>query len=232
MKNKPTLFVVTDIETTVKHRIAFDVAWITVDRKGRIYDKGSYLVNEAFKLDIPYFKNKIGDYLNDAYGHYIKPESMGNIRKHFNDSIQGFIDAGHKVVFCAYNAAFDSRYLGETSRRFLEKSFVIKPIKMLDIWHFWVMSAPQAYNYVTPKGNPKTSAECVFRFENNEPNFVERHIAWNDCQIEVQILLKALQRKKKMPLVNHPSHFNGQPWRLLLGRKRFKNPEGLIVVEA
>ena len=31
---KPTLFVVLDIETTLKKRIAFDVAWTITDRKG------------------------------------------------------------------------------------------------------------------------------------------------------------------------------------------------------
>lgn len=229
--SKNTLWFVTDIETTMKQRIAFDIAWKVVDRKGKVYDQGSYLVKEAFKLDVPYFVKSLGEYLQDAYDHNVTPATMIEIRERYNDSVSTFLAAGHRVIFAAYNAGFDSRYLGETSRRFTDKGFLSTPIWILDLWHYWVLSAPQAYNYVTPKGNPKTSAECVYRYETCNPEFVERHIAWSDCIIEVDILLTTLRRKKKMPLVSRPDQLNGQPWRLMLGRKRYQNPEGLIVVE-
>ena len=58
-----------------------------------------------------------------------------------------------------------------------------------------------------------TSAESAFRFENQEPDFVERHIAWHDVQIEKQILLKALARKKPMQIVRKPSDLPSMVWK-------------------
>ena len=57
---KSTLFVVLDIETTLKKRIAFDVAWTITDRKGGEFGSGSYVIREAFRVDVPFFKEKLG----------------------------------------------------------------------------------------------------------------------------------------------------------------------------
>jgi hypothetical protein len=60
MAHKPTLFMVTDIETTLKKRIAFDIAWRIIDRAGREYGSGSYVIRESFAVDVPFFKEKLG----------------------------------------------------------------------------------------------------------------------------------------------------------------------------
>ena len=73
MAHKPTLFMVTDIETTLKKRIAFDIAWRTIDRKGKVYAEGSYVIREAFNLDVPFFATKLGHYFDDAYAKRIVP---------------------------------------------------------------------------------------------------------------------------------------------------------------
>jgi hypothetical protein len=41
---KPTLYFVVDIETTMRHRMTFDVAWSVIDKHGNEYGKGSYIV--------------------------------------------------------------------------------------------------------------------------------------------------------------------------------------------
>ncbi len=141
--SKPTLFVVLDIETTLRKRIAFDVAWTITDRKGGDFGSGSFVIREAFA-------------------------------------------------------------------RFLDR-----PFDLLDIWAYWGQSVP--LTYTAPKTASgkflSTSAESAFRFENQEPDFVERHIAWHDVQIEKQILLRALGRRKALNTVRHPSKFRGAVWR-------------------
>ena len=64
---KPTLFVVLDIETTLKKRIAFDVAWTITDRRGNDFGSGSYVLREAFAHDTPFFKEKLGHYFDDTF---------------------------------------------------------------------------------------------------------------------------------------------------------------------
>lgn len=218
MTIKPTLFVVTDIETTLKHRVAFDIAWRIVDRKGRLYDSGSYVVRESFKLDVPFFKEKLGHYFDDAYQHLIRPANIFEVREEYNDQIGRFQNAGHRVIACAYNAAFDFKYLPETIQKLSEnpnERWMQRPVELLDIWDYWGQSVPLNYR-ANPSASGKwfsTSAESAYQFEFMQEDFVERHIAWHDCVIESDILIKAAARKKPMPIVKSPRDFAGAVWR-------------------
>jgi len=227
---RPTLFVVTDIETTMRKRMAFDVAWRTIDRKGREYASGSYVIREAFQHDIPFFKEKLGHYFDDTYQRLIQPATIQEVREEYNTQIASFTDKGHRVIPCAYNAAFDFKYLPETlwaltgnsSLRWLDRK-----VDLLDIWHYWGQSVPKRYRAL-PTASGKyvsTSAESAYRWEFDQEDFVERHIAWHDCLIEGDILCKALSRKKPLATVDSPSKFRGAVWRDINLRLGFDGKE-------
>jgi hypothetical protein len=218
MPFKPTLFVVTDIETTLRKRIAFDIAWRIIDKSGREYNKGSFVIREAFKYDVPFFAEKLGHYFDDAYSQLIQPANIFDVRAEYNRQIGELQDAGHRIIACAYNAAFDFRYLpatiqtisGDTSQRWMQRK-----VELMDIWDFWGSSVPRAYKAM-PSASGKyysTSAESAYRWEFNKADFEERHIAWHDCLIESDILLKAIRRKKPMPIVSRPSELAGAVWK-------------------
>jgi hypothetical protein len=214
MTKKPTLFVVTDIETTMKHRIAFDVAWRTIDRKGRVYGEGSYVIREAFKLDVPFFAEKLGHYFDDSYAQRIKPASVLEVRRDYNGQIHELQKAGHRVIAAAYNAAFDFKYLPETLEKLTGghcKRWLDHKVELMDIWNFWGESVPLGYRSEPTKSGKfySTSAESAYRWEFCESDFEERHIAWHDCVIESQILQRALSRKKPLSVVNSPAQFIG-----------------------
>lgn len=233
MPFKPTLFVVTDIETTLKHRIAFDIAWRIVDKSGREYNSGSFVVRESFRLDVPFFKEKLGHYFDDAYSHLIKPASIFEVREEYNGQIAALQAAGHRVIACAYNAAFDFKYLPETIQKISGDSsirWMQNKIELMDIWDFWGSSVPLNYS-ATPTASGKyisTSAESAYRWEFNEADFVERHIAWHDCLIESDILLKAIRRKKPMPIVSRPSELAGAVWKKINTRIGIDGKSDLI----
>ena len=215
---KPTLFVVLDIETTLKKRIAFDVAWTITDRKGGEFGSGSYVIREAFRVDVPFFKEKLGHYFDDTFNRQITPASIVEVRDIFNAQINALADAGHRVILTAYNARFDFTWLPHTLQEITgdkNAKFLDRPFDLLDIWSYWGESVPLCYTAEkTPSGKfLSTSAESAFRFENQEPDFVERHIAWHDVQIEKQILLKALARKKPMQIVRKPSDLPSMVWK-------------------
>ena len=215
---KPTLFVVLDIETTLKKRIAFDVAWTITDRKGGEFGSGSYVIREAFRVDVPFFKEKLGHYFDDTFNRQITPASIVEVRDIFNAQINALADAGHRVILTAYNARFDFTWLPHTLQEITDDKnakFLDRPFDLLDIWSYWGESVPLCYTAEkTPSGKfLSTSAESAFRFENQEPDFVERHIAWHDVQIEKQILLKALARKKPMQIVRKPSDLPSMVWK-------------------
>ncbi len=215
---KPTLFVVLDIETTLKKRIAFDVAWTITDRKGGEFGSGSFVIREAFRVDVPFFKEKLGHYFDDTFARQIVPASIVEVRDIFNAQINALADAGHRVILTAYNARFDFTWLPHTLQEITgdkNAKFLDRPFDLLDIWSYWGESVPLCYTAEkTPSGKfLSTSAESAFRFENQEPDFVERHIAWHDVQIEKQILLKALARKKPMQIVRKPSDLPSMVWK-------------------
>jgi hypothetical protein len=233
MPFKPTLFVVTDIETTLKHRIAFDIAWRIIDKSGREYNKGSYVVREAFRLDVPFFKEKLGHYFDDAYSQLIQPASIYEVREEYNGQIAALQNAGHRVIACAYNAAFDFKYLpetiqkisGDTSQRWMQRK-----VELMDIWDFWGLSVPLNYTAM-PTASGKyisTSAESAYRWEFNQSDFEERHIAWHDCLIESDILLKTIKRKKPMPIVSRPSELAGAIWKKINTRIGIDGKKNLI----
>jgi hypothetical protein len=218
MPFKPTLFVVTDIETTLKHRIAFDIAWRIIDKSGREYNKGSFVVRESFRLDVPFFKEKLGHYFDDAYSQLIKPATIFEVREEYNGQIAALQAAGHRVIACAYNAAFDFKYLPETIQKISGNAgerWMQRKVELMDIWDFWGLSVPLNYTAM-PTASGKyisTSAESAYRWEFNQSDFEERHIAWHDCLIESDILLKAIKRKKPMPIVSRPSELAGAVWK-------------------
>lgn len=223
MTKKPTLFVVTDIETTLKHRVAFDVAWKTIDRIGRVYGKGSYVLRESFKLDVPFFKEKLGHYFDDTFEGFIQPASVMEVREEYNDQVKNLQDSGHRVILTAYNAPFDFKYLPETLQKLLDNpalSWMQHKVELMDIWDYWGQSVPLHYNAEPSKSGRfySTSAESAYRFEFMQPQFEERHIAWSDVQIEADILQKALARKKRLPVVNSPREFSGAIWKKINDR--------------
>jgi hypothetical protein len=233
MPFKPTLFVVTDIETTLKKRIAFDIAWRIIDKSGREYGAGSYVIREAFRLDVPFFAEKLGHYFDDAYSHLIKPASIFDVRAEYNNQIGALQDAGHRVVCCAYNAAFDFKYLPETIQKISGNEgerWMQRKVELMDIWDFWGSSVPLNYT-ATPSASGKyfsTSAESAYRWEFNQSDFEERHIAWHDCLIESDILLKAIKRKKQMPIVSRPSELAGGVWKKINTRLGIDGKSDLI----
>ncbi len=223
MLKKPTLFVTVDIETTMKRRIAFDIAWKIHDRKNREYARGSYVIREAFRHDIPFFAEKLGHYFDDAYSQLIKPANILDVKSEFNSQIKSFQEAGHRVIACAYNSAFDFKYLPETVSILTDgkvSRWMETKIELMDIWDYWGSSVPLRYT-AAPSASGKylsTSAESAYRFEFNNSDFIERHIAWSDVEIESDILCRALSRKKKMPVVSRPSELAGSVWKKINSR--------------
>lgn len=220
MKKAPTLFVVTDIETTMKKRIAFDIAWKIIDRAGREYGRGSYVIREAFRHDVPFFAEKLGHYFDDAYTQLIQPANILDVRREYNSQIQKLQTDGHRVILAAYNSAFDFKYLPETVSILTGghvTRWLTNRVELMDIWDYWGESVPRIYAQRAATSESgrfvSTSAESAYRFEFVKDDFEERHIAWSDVQIESEILLKALSRKKKLPIVKSPSELVGAVWK-------------------
>lgn len=247
MAQKKTLYVVTDIETTWHYRpnsknvdpetgeakslqFAFDVAWKIIDNTGRDYSRGSYVATDVFQHATPFFKEKLGYYMEDTYAHLITPKPFAFIRNEYNAQIKALAEKGHPIVVTAYNAYFDTSHLEETSQFFFNKPFFANNVNYLDTWHTWGMSVPYSYSKKTGFTQSgqfyATTAEAAYAYEANDPNFIERHIAWHDVEIESDILVKALKRSKasERVLVKDWTDLPAMCWRPINERLQEKYP--------
>lgn len=214
---KPTLFAIVDTETTKKNGLVFDMSWKIVDRKGTIYSLGSVLFKDVLRIDDPFYKDKISDYWLLVSKQKIKPHSFRVGREVFLSEVKKFKDAGHRVVFCAYNARFDAGALSTTSQRMLGVPFMTFVMEVMCLWHAFVLNCPMDYFKeceISDKGNPRTNAENVYRYLIDNKAFEEKHIAHSDVIIEVLILEKILQRKKKLPIYNKLSDLPSHVWKI------------------
>ena len=199
---KPTVFFVIDTETCRFDGMVFDIGWKAIDRKGREYSTGSYLCPDVLQTDTPYYRKKIAAYWFKA-NKAITPVNFATCRNIFNQEVSRIQNRGHRVVVCAYNAAFDQRVLDKTTKTMVgKKSKFIKSkrVDWLDIWLFWALSCPQAAKKM-PKlksGRIRTTAEAVAQFE-IASDYEHLHEGLADAEGEAEILRTILGRKKKIP---------------------------------
>lgn len=216
-------FIVFDCETTKHNGMVFDAGWSTITRSGRTIGQGSYIFKDILQTDNPFYKQKIARYWEMAYERNIRPTTFIAFRRLFNWHIKHLADNKYEPIFCAYNAAFDTRVVSKTSMVMVGKPFLNRPLRLLDIWDSWAISCPKNYiAEISPAGNIRTNAESVYKFEMNLEHFEEDHTGFQDTLIEKEILLKVLARKKQLPIVNHPSQFDAQPWRKVQERVNVK----------
>jgi hypothetical protein len=215
MTIKPNAFVVMDTETSGFSKLVFDFGWTTIDKHGNVLGKADMVFFDVAVTERPYFINKVKGYGKRMDKGVHRTTSFATGRRLFNMHIAHLQARGYRVILCAYNAAFDVRALGITTKRMkVANKFLRHSVELLDIWGNWAISAPKAYTAPKTKSGKfmSTSAENVYRFESQQPDFVEAHTAYEDTKIEAEILLKILKRKKRIKIVKSPRDFDHHIW--------------------
>lgn len=207
---KKKYYIVMDTETTgnVNHPIAYNWGWIVTDKKGKIYEKRSFLIKELWidNFDMVkecFYKNKLPMYFMEVANGETEIKPLRKILEIFTKDYKKY----NKPMIGAYNMAFDDRAI-ENTFNFCDISFKgMKKDKIFCIMNLaeqTLMSRPtyflfgKKHNLFTDKGNLKTSAEACYRYLANDNDFIEVHMALQDCEIEAVILTACLKQKKKM----------------------------------
>jgi hypothetical protein len=207
-------FIVMDTETSAHNGLVFDFGWTTIDKRGNVLGKGDLNFLDVLTREKPYYVHKIGNYARGQRKNLHKVTTFDVGRRLFNLHIQHLLSKNMRVILCAYNASFDCRVLGNTSRKMTGKPFLRHSVELADIWANWANSAPKSYNAPRTASGKflSTSAENVYRFESQQPDFVEAHTAFADTEIESEILVRTLKRKKKFKIVRNPKDFETNIW--------------------
>lgn len=225
MDKRRSYYLVVDTETanrypdwkqsfiTGKNMLVYDLGFIVIDRNGTIYEQGSYVVAEIFYNDkfmkTAYYGYKKPMYLSDIRNGYRKVKSWHEILS----ILEGVAEKYHVKGLYAYNGRFDvdaisstHDFINNTNLKGADRPFPLT-VKKYDIMKLAKLITSQKtyskfcdkHNFKTENGNNKRTAEVVYRYISNNPEFLESHTGLEDCLIEGQILTHALRQHKKMP---------------------------------
>ena len=202
-----------DIETanSTEDALAYDVGFVVHYNNGEIIERHSYIVRDVFfnmadLMQTAYYAEKIPEYMESIARGEREVKSLYEVRQILHDVCKRY-----KVkAIMAYNAAFDTRGLN-TTQRYVTKSayrwFLPYGIEVQCIWHMacqTICSQKKYYDFciengfVSAAGNISTSAETVYAFITNNPDFEEEHKGLEDVEIETAIYTECRRKHKKM----------------------------------
>lgn len=183
--------------------MVYDLGYVIVDKKGVIYEKGSYLIKELYN---PYLISLKKALIYQAWlkSGDIEKISLKKLIKKLNSLMEKY-----RISECwAYNCTFDKRHLNYTCEKL--------DLPCLDVvWCDIMMYTKQTiykqknfdsfcekYNFKTKgdkkKSQNKWSAETVYRYISNNPYFCELHTGYEDVLLEYKILNKCIRQHKKV----------------------------------
>lgn len=224
-------FIVLDTETADRFKrqtdqpepwnsLVYDIGWLVVDGsevlKRRSFAVAETITNTAL-MQSAYYADKLPAYhegIGATDGAKWKIASFLDIWRTFKSDCKEY----DVRQIWAYNCSFDMQALNSTMRAY-SNGFApfFTPYKCIwrDIWDYsscitgtrpYVRWA-ETHGYISERGNPQTSAECVYRYLKHDTAFIEDHTALSDATIELEILLAVRRRKKKT------RHSKGMGWK-------------------
>ena len=213
-------FLVVDIETTngLDDNLAYDIGFAVTDRRGKIYESGSYMVAEMFYdyndlMQTAYYADKLPTYWKDLVSGKREMKKLLTIRR----IIRNLMERYDISDVWAYNCRFDRRGLDNTVR-YVTKSavrwFFPFGTEFHCIQHCACQTLLQQKTYfrfalenglLTDKGHLSTSAESAYRYISKNADFEENHTGREDVEIEIKILVKCFNQHKSMDTAIAPN---------------------------
>ena len=211
---KKNVYAIIDTETAngLKNPLCYDVAVIVFDKKGIELFRKNWLVSNVWNNE-RMFKTAYYAWKRPLYDN-IEKEIVNTYT--FISEMNEIIDNYQVNFLLAYNLKFDLNSINKTVERFTYNSkFNTENVEYIDVWNVAIdiimnnnsyKSFCRENGFVSDAGNYKTSAEICYRFLTNVIDFDESHTAMDDCEIEKEIFMTCVKRKKKIEkgIVNNP----------------------------
>ncbi len=197
-----------DTETTnnLESPIVYDCGFCVLDLDtGEIVERHSYVLAEVFLdadlMSTAYFADKIPSYWEDITNGKRKLVKLSTCRRIMEEVVKKY----NICYLVAHNAGFDyratqgtQRYMTSSKYRF----FLPYGCRMVDTLKMARKKFGKDDNYgefcynndhLTKRGVRRYTAEVLYKYLSNNPNFEEAHTGAEDAEIEAQILLACLQ---------------------------------------
>lgn len=211
-----------DVETTMaddNKQIVFDLGFAVFTKDGEIYEQRSYVIAEVFDnynlMERAYYFKKYPMYLEGLKtGKFEKVHWVKAMTEMYN-----LIGQYNIKEVSAYNLNFDLGAINRTNQLIRGKANqLFDPLDKNCLWGMAVETVCQQkgfakfcekHDLIAPSGKfYKSSAEAVYAYMNNQPEFEEEHTGLADVLIEVEIYNRVARQKKKMS-----KGILGQPFR-------------------
>lgn len=201
-------FIVLDTETTnsIEEPLMYDIGWAVIDEDGNLIKTRSYVVEDVFMnlelMSSAYYAEKRSLYwdgIEDGSRILASLSSISwQLRKDCRDYEVQFI--------CAHNARFDARSTRLTQRYITKSAYRYFLPYGIEIWDSLKMARLafgkddgytkfcKEHNYFTTKGQKRFTAEILYRYLTNNPEFEESHTGLEDVLIEKDIVLACIER--------------------------------------
>jgi len=196
--------IVLDTETTgLDKPFCYDISWMVIDTDTKKLIDFSANVVEQIWHNLPlfesaYYKEKRQKYVAMMRKHDATMDKWGYIMRKLKDDIKKYDVVG----IYAYNSDFDDKVIAYNCDWF-KCNNPIENIPVYDIWGYASEYITCSKDYkefceehqrFTDTGNYKGSAEVVFQYLENNPEFIEEHMGLFDSEIEKDILFECIRR--------------------------------------
>lgn len=189
----------------------YDIGWQVVDKHGNVYERASYINKDIFYgerelMNSAYYAWKIPNYEKQIANGERIVASFYEIRKALVEVMKEY----EITEVYAHNMRFDLGTLN-TTERWLTKSkyryFFPYGTEICDTLKMArdVLGKMPTYkkfcvenDFCTAKGQPRYTAEIIYRYITKDLDFVESHTALEDVEIETEILAYCYRQHKKM----------------------------------
>ena len=191
--------------------LVYDIGFAIVDKKGNVYHTESLVIYDVFVLlkeimATAYYAEKIPQYEQDIKDKKRRLVTFETARRIVAEYLRKY---GVTAVI-AHNMRFDYNALN-TTNRYITKSrqryFFPYGTK---IWCSLAMSRSifgkkptykiwcKENGFMTPNGQPRMTAEILYRFISRKYDFIESHTGLEDVMIEKEIFSYCIRQHKKI----------------------------------
>ena len=193
-----------DTETTSLDKpFCYDISWVIMDNDtGTIVDMKANVVEQVWHnfplFESAYYKDKRQKYILMMRKHDAIMDKWGYIMKTLKQDIKRYSIS----EIYAYNSDFDDKVISYNCDWYKCQN-PLDNIPVYDIWGYASQFITnnidyqlfcEQYKRFTDTGNYKGSAEVVYQYLTNTPEFIEEHMGLFDSEIESAILYNCIQR--------------------------------------
>ena len=191
--------------------LVYDCGWSVVDTRGNVYEERSFVNRDIFVYErelmaSAYYAKKIPQYVEEIRKGLRTMADTYEIRQAM---LADMVMYGITEVV-AHNARFDYNALNVLQRWETKSAFRYWFPYGTEIWDTMRMAREvilkmptyrkfcEDNGFLTKNGRLSATAENLYRFIINDPDFIESHTALEDVQIEREIMWYCMRQHKAM----------------------------------